>query len=178
MRTRNTKARGDSHLDALTPEQQAELNLWLTTGNPTYAKAVTHVRRAYGVSTNVSSVRSYYFNVALPWSYAQARGAAQEIAQLQEGSFEPAILKRLQQLAFELMTAPRTDVKTLRAFMKMLGDSRKLQLQQQTIALDARRVTVLESKMAEAKAKLEGLKSKGGLTPDTLRQIEEAAAIL
>ncbi|MBL9187914.1 MAG: hypothetical protein JNK23_10575 [Opitutaceae bacterium] len=136
MRTRNTKARGDSHLDALTPAQQEQLSLFLTTGNPTYEEAVAHVRAEFGVSTNVSSVRSYYFNVALPWSYAQARGAAKEIAAMEEGQFEPAIMKRLQQLAFELMTSPKVDVKTLRAFMKMLGDSRKLQLQQQTLSLE------------------------------------------
>ena len=41
-----------------------------------------------------------------------------------------------------------------------------------------RRVKLLEENAAKAKAALEGIKSKGGLTPETLKQIEEAARLL
>ena len=41
-----------------------------------------------------------------------------------------------------------------------------------------RRVKILEENAAKAKAALEGLKSKGGLTPETLARIEEAARLL
>ena len=44
--------------------------------------------------------------------------------------------------------------------------------------LSARRVALLEENAAKAKAALEGLKSKGGLTKETLRTIEEAAKLL
>jgi len=44
--------------------------------------------------------------------------------------------------------------------------------------LSARRVALLEENAAKAKAALEGLKSKGGLTAETLKTIEEAAKLL
>ena len=82
---------------------------------------------------------------------------------------------------------------------KPIGDSLKLmeRLQQQRVieqnqerleqndrklAQNDRRIKVLEENQASAKAKLESavtsLKSKGGLTPETLSQIEEAAKLL
>ena len=42
----------------------------------------------------------------------------------------------------------------------------------------SRRVALLEENAAKAKAALEGLKSKGGLTAETLKTIEEAAKLL
>lgn len=48
---------------------------------------------------------------------------------------------------------------------------------QQIAALEAAAAARAE-KAAAAKAALEGLKSKGGLTPDTLKRIEEAAGLL
>ena len=51
-----------------------------------------------------------------------------------------------------------------------------------SLAHDARRLKLLEDNAAEAKAKLLALttaaKSTGGLTPETLKQIEEAAGLL
>ena len=44
--------------------------------------------------------------------------------------------------------------------------------------LTARRVRLLEENAAKAKLALEGLKTKGGLTAETLRTIEEAAGLL
>lgn len=44
--------------------------------------------------------------------------------------------------------------------------------------LAMRRVRILEDNAAKAKAALEGIKSKGGLTPETLARIEEAARML
>ena len=41
-----------------------------------------------------------------------------------------------------------------------------------------RRVKLLEDRAAEAKAKLTAVATKGGLTPETLKQIEEAASLL
>ena len=44
--------------------------------------------------------------------------------------------------------------------------------------ISVRRVRILEENAAKAKAALDGLKSKGGLTAETLRTIEEAAGLL
>ena len=44
--------------------------------------------------------------------------------------------------------------------------------------LAQRRIKILEDNAAKAKAALEGLKTKGGLTAETLKTIEEAAGLL
>jgi len=46
------------------------------------------------------------------------------------------------------------------------------------VGLKERRIALLESAAASAKSKLESIKKKGGLTADTLKQIEEAAGLL
>lgn len=59
---------------------------------------------------------------------------------------------------------------------------RALDQQDKTIEQNNRRITLLETAAAEAKAKLLALtssaQSRGGLTPETLKQIEEAAGLL
>lgn len=46
------------------------------------------------------------------------------------------------------------------------------------LALSERRVKLLEENAAKAKQQLEAVKQKGGLTPEVLREIEEAAKLL
>jgi hypothetical protein len=54
----------------------------------------------------------------------------------------------------------------------------QLEIKSGALALAERRVALLEENAARAKAALEGVKSKGGLSAETLRQIEEAAGLL
>jgi hypothetical protein len=61
---------------------------------------------------------------------------------------------------------------------KLKLKERALNQKDQDLALAERRVEMLEANATQAKAALEGIKSKGGLTPETLRQIEEAAKLL
>lgn len=129
------KPRGDSKLDALTPEQQEQLCTWLTVDNLTYAAARKALQARFGVATTPSALCSYFGKVALPWKYAQDHAAAKELAAMQKGDFQPATLKRIEQLAFQLATSNRVDVKTLKSFVKMLTDSEKVALQKQNLAL-------------------------------------------
>jgi hypothetical protein len=55
---------------------------------------------------------------------------------------------------------------------------RQLDQKDKDLSISERRVSLLEENAAKAKAALEGIKSKGGLTPETLKQIEEAAGLL
>jgi hypothetical protein len=54
----------------------------------------------------------------------------------------------------------------------------KLALENRKVELAERRVVLLEDNAAKAKAALEGLKTKGGLTAETLATIEQAAGLL
>ena len=104
------KPRGDSKLDALTPDQREQLCSWLTVENLTYAKAQAQLKQRFGISTTRSALCSFFASVAAPWKYAQARGEADSFAGLMEGKFDEASIKRAKQLAFEAMTTPASVV--------------------------------------------------------------------
>lgn len=129
------KPRGDSHLDNLLPEQKDQLSEWLTVENLTYAKARMRVREKFGVSTTPSALSSFFGSVALPWKYARDHSSAHEMASWKQGEFRPATMKRLEQLAFQLASSNRVDVKTLKAFVKMITDGEKVALQKQNLNL-------------------------------------------
>jgi hypothetical protein len=87
----------------------------------------------------------------------------------------PEDVARVGQMVF---TSEMVDAGNVKAFVAL----EKLRMQQQALDHDRRRITLLEANAAQAKAKLDALataaKSGGGLTPETLRQIEEAAGLL
>lgn len=128
------KPRGDSKLDALNGQQQALLSEWLTVENLTYAKARERVREQFGITTTRSALCSFYARVAAPWKYARAAGEADQFADLMEGKFDAATIKRTKQLAFEALTSPTPDIKAAKALLKIVGDSAKIDLQRQTLA--------------------------------------------
>jgi hypothetical protein len=130
------KPRSDSKLDSLPPKQREELSRWLTEENVSYEEARKRVGARFGVLVSSDSTFSdFYHSVALPWKYARARNFAGEMAALQDGQFKPAILKRLEQLSFELASSNHVDVKTLKVFFKMLTDSEKVELQKGSLKL-------------------------------------------
>jgi len=88
----------------------------------------------------------------------------------------------LQQMVFGLLRLP-TDQRDPEAIALLMGHALKVrdqELKAKDLELSARRVKLLESAAKSAKEKLEALTkaNKGGLTADTLKQIEEAASLL
>lgn len=129
------KPRGDSKLHGLSPERKAQLCAWLTVDNLTYKEARARLASEFGCFTSDNAL-SEFWPVALKWKYARDHAAAQDMASWQQGDFQPAVKKRLEQLAFQLATSPTVDVKTLKAFVKMITDGEKVQLQKNTLALE------------------------------------------
>lgn len=148
MSTRKT--RGDSKLDALPPAQQEQLAEWLTIENLTYAEARARVAEQFGVFTSLSALQSFYARFAAPWKYTRAHGEAETFAQLMEGQFDAATIKKAKQLAFDAMANPQPDLKSAKALLKIVGDSHKLTLAEKKLTLDERKVTLLEAKAALA----------------------------
>lgn len=169
MRTPHKKPRGDSHLDNLPGDQKVQLCAWLTHENVIYKEAVVRCREQFGIATNGSSLRSFYSNVALPWSFAQARDSAETFAQLMEGDFNEASIKRAKQLAFEAMTSPQPNIEAAKSLLKIVGDSAKVDLARERLSLDARKVKLLEAKAAQADA-AEGVTRDPTLTPELREQ--------
>jgi glutamine synthetase type III len=135
MRTPHKKPRGDSKLDRLPEDQKEQLCAWLTVENLTYKEARTRCAEQFGCFTTEHALSQFFQSVALRWKYAQDHSAAQEMASWQQGDFQPAVKKRLEQLAFQLASSPTVDVKTLKSFIKMLTDGEKVQLQKNTLSL-------------------------------------------
>ncbi len=143
------KPRGDSKLDALTPEQKVQLAEWLTVENLIYSKARARVLQEFGVSTTVSALSSFYSRFAAPWSYAQASGDAESFTALMSPHLEPAALKRATQLAFSALTNRKPDIKAAKALFKIVGDSAKLNLAERKLSLDADKFRQLVKTEAE-----------------------------
>jgi hypothetical protein len=159
------KPRSDSKLDALSEEQHVTLAEWLTIENVSYADAKARVLDQFGVSTSVAALQSFFSRFAAPWKYARAAGEADSFADLMEGKFDAATIKKAKQLAFDAMSGPRPDLKAAKALLKIVGDSAKLSLAQEKLSLDARKVKILEAKAAQADA-AKAVTSDESLTPE------------
>lgn len=131
----------------------------------------------FGFSLSVQTVSNFY-----QWLELKRRmdGAAERAAQARlelarDPSISPEDLERVAQTVFTAETLESGDVKAYVA-MARLGLARR------SLDLDARRIAMLEAAARQAKEKLEALasnaKDKGGITPETLAQIEEAAGLL
>lgn len=144
------KPRPDSVLKNLPPAQQDALFAWLTAENITYAEARKRLAEQFSVRTSPAALSAYYSSVVVPRKYAEARGLADDLAKLAEGSFDPATTKRLQQLLFEMSVSNRVDLKAIKTLAKIVGDSHKLTLAQSRLELDKRKVKILEAKAAQA----------------------------
>jgi hypothetical protein len=130
-----SKPRADSKLKSMPREWQDQLCEWLTVENVTYQEARKRLIERYEVSSSQAALSEFYSSVAVPWKYARARNLAAEFASMAEGQFRPAILKRVEQLAFEIAASRKVDIKTLRTFVKMLTDSEKVELQRGNLKL-------------------------------------------
>jgi hypothetical protein len=163
------KPRSDSKLANLPEETQAEVAGWCKEG---LEVAREQCKARLGISVAVSSLSLWY-----GWYRRQ------EVLRSGNSRVE-------QTLEWFRRNKPNASAEELRgatflAMTLMYGEDPQLQLailKEQGRDLDrelaARRVRLLEENAAKAKAALEGLKSKGGLTAETLRTIEEAAGLL
>lgn len=142
------KPRSDSKLDALLPEQREQLASWLTVENLSYAKARARVLKEFKITTSAAALVSFYSRFAAPWKYAQAKDEADTWANLMDGRFDEATIKRAKELAFDSMIGPKPDLKTAKTLLKILGDSAKVKIAQDKLSLDARKVKLLEEKAA------------------------------
>lgn len=179
------KPRSDAKLKSLPPNQRDMLIRWLVDENVSYEKARERLREDFGVETSTGALSAFYSNECFTVRYGQARDLAETIGQAMTSEpekFDEATIAMVKQKAFERAVAKDGDIKELAILAGILTDTAKLRIKEKEVDLASRRVGLLEEKAAQAKAQLEsalaGVKTRGGLTPETLKQIEEAAALL
>jgi len=177
--TKTRKPRGDSKLDSLPPAQLTELVQGLLCGW-TYAEALDWLQVECGVSVSLSSLTPFYSRHVEPILVERKKFAAlsaKTLAKLatESEAFDAAAIGELKEYAYRLIRDPKSNPEEARKWMETL-------IKAQAGQRDSRKLSLVEAAAAEAKAKLVALasaaKSTGGLTPETLAQIEEAAGLL
>lgn len=176
------KPRADSKLKNL-PEADQE-GFWLLmhpadaeTPAWTLEAVVGHIFDTYQLFVSISTLSEWHSWYALKRRMeAAAERANQTSIELAKNSdLTPEDIERVAQTVFTAETLEAGNVKGYVALAKLRLASRALDH-------DARKLALLESAAREAKAKLEAIassaKSTGGLTAETLKQIEEAAGLL
>lgn len=163
------KTRSDSLWAKLRPEQREELFGYLDAGGA-IADGLA-LLKTWGIKSSAGALSRCYSLQSFAWRLERARLAAEAARGCLPENFEEAKRKIVAQKIFEMVANSEANPKNVIAV-------RKLEIEQEKLQLAERRVHILEQNMAEAKRKLEGIKSKGGLTKETLAQIEEAAGLL
>lgn len=173
--------RSDAKLKNLPP--QALEDLWRfrypeEDGEKLTLEAVcVQVQELFGFSCSLSSLSEFYKWLRLKkrMESAAERASQARLALAQDPNMTPEMLARVGQMVFTAETIEDGNVK---AYVELV----KLQLQARSLEINARKLKLLEDSAKEAKAKLTALasaaKSNNGLTPETLKQIEEAASLL
>lgn len=132
----------------------------------------------FGFEVSTSAVANFYQWLAMKRRMESAAASADQ-AKLewvkQNPDTKPDDLEALGQMVFTSESIHDGNVK---AFVALMRERTRAKI----VEHDRRRLVLLEENARQAKAKLEALttdaKSKGGLTPETLRQIEAAAGLL
>lgn len=155
------------------------------------AIAAVQVPLRYGFPISISSLSYFYKWLAVRRDFRESRDVVHQIKE--ELKRDPDMSLEAIERAGVIMLATggiqRKDGKLFSAMMK-IGQGRtkldqndkRLKQTDKVIEQNNRRIRLLEEAAADAKAKLLAIannaKSTGGLTPETLRQIEEAARLL
>jgi hypothetical protein len=145
----------------------------------------------YGFTVSLSTLSSFYKWLAVRRDFRESRDVVHQIKE--ELKRDPEMSLEAIERAGVIMLATggiqRKDGKLFSAMMK-IGQGRtkleqndkRLKQTDKSLSQVDRRIRLLEDAAAEAKAKLLALttnaKSAGGLTPETLKAIEEAAGLL
>jgi hypothetical protein len=171
------KTRSDAKVDGWAPEVRADLEGWLFEGNCSYTAALARLKEKHGLGCSIGALTGWYQRRALQRkidrisaSRRMAEALEAELkasAPLMEGAMAQLILQR----AFELSAQDQWKPGELAEVVGMV-------VRLANTDVDRRKVALLEEKAREAKAKLTQVVSKGGLSPETLKQIEEAAGLL
>lgn len=167
----------------LSDVQQSELADWLLSGMP-YHQARALVAKDFGVTVAISAFTPFWQHVCAPRLIAKrhlALTTAEEIAadaERQPGRFDSATIDALKQRAFELSISPAANPKDVKALFSLVLKSRDQDLKSAQVDLAERRIQLLESQARAVKDKLNQVTQRGGLTPETLAKIQEAANLL
>jgi hypothetical protein len=174
--------RADAKLKNLPDEAQEALWEYLHPADPeerrrTLAEAQSEVPLRHGFTVSLGSLSEWrsWYALRRRMNAARERADQTRIELLKDASLRPDEIEKVAQAVFTAETLEAGNVKGYVALAQLRLKARQLDH-------DARKLALLEAAAAEAKEKLLALtataKTKGGLTPETLAEIEAAAGLL
>ncbi|MFU8894015.1 MAG: hypothetical protein ACNA8L_10340 [Luteolibacter sp.] len=172
------KPRSDSKLDSLPESRVLELRDGLL-GGWKYDEALSWLAAECGVSSSLAALSGFYRRHCAPVVKSRLQLASLKAEAIGEmaGStdWDTASIERLRQMVFEFMASPDSDMEATERMFRLL-------LKRKDQELAERQIKMREEAAAEAKAKLElataKAKAKGGISEETLKELEEAAKLL
>jgi len=175
------KARSDSKLHGLPPEQSEQLQDWLLAGM-SYRVVLKLLAKEYGVKTSLSSLSTYYHDV-VPFAVIEKRRRAVAMAnsiavdaKAAPGQIEDATIELLAQKAFELAIAPNVDPKAVKQLFSLVLKARDQANDEKALDLKLRQYEDKLNAIAELAST--GKKRKGGISQATIEEIERKANLL
>lgn len=181
------KPRGDAKLKTLSPELQEAVIRKLESG--TQEDVLTWLRQEFDISTSAGALSSFYSWYQLGQDLQSAASFADDLRdtlkELPGLELRDDAINQAAQAVFEMRAAQSKDPDLFIELRKLRlaehSAKTKARQKERELKLQERRVKLLEDqaeRAAQAKTKLQEVQSRGGLTPDTLRAIEEAANLL
>ncbi len=161
---------------------------WVFSERPSFSDRLEWLEK-HSCSTSAGAVhRLHRSPEAAVWRSAEAAKARRAMEANLPKDLEETFRKSLLNARFNEVMGELSHKEMMDHYQLEL-DSAHLKLKERQVALKEkvdpaklaqadRRIALLEGAAQQAKAKLQGITSKGGLTPETLRQIEEAAGLL
>lgn len=174
------KPRSDAKLLNMPVEHKEKLADWLMSGLP-YYKALDLVRDDLKVDTSIGALQNFwdtYVGEVLIRQRAEAVRTANMLAEKaseKPGRFDAATIEAIKQKAFELSISPGASPKALGTLFMLILKSRDQELEQMQID---QKIREFEERISAGKSKLKKAMSKGGISPDTLKSMEEAIGLL
>jgi len=168
------KPRGDAKLKTLPAPVQAAL---FDQCKPGYGPAAAWLLAEHGIKTSAGALSQFYgwypFSLSATVSYARQFEA--ELAKLPALAGDAAKISQLGQIGFEMLAMRTQDLEGFATLKKIRNKEVELTISQKAHELKVRQY---EEKIAAARSSLEKAKGKGGVSPETLKLIEEQLRLL
>jgi len=174
------KKRADSLFAKMTPDQREDLFLLCLEQGGSLQDGLK-LLADWGLSSSPAALSRLMTEHGMVWRIDRAKLAASARKDSLPRDWEESKRQGLAQKEFEL-TFRDLSAKEWYLLKSIELDERAMKLKEtiepKKLILAGRRIKLLENAAAQAKEKLVGIVSKGGLSPETLKQIEEAAGLL
>lgn len=177
------KTRSDAVLKNLPPDQYEALVDWLLAGNP-YRIVKKRLKEEFQVATSNASLSDFWAeccSAELLKRRQRAVSLADEVAEeaaARPGEFDAATIDALKQKAFELAVNPAADPRDIKGLFMLILKARAQTINEREIELAERKFAEQQERNVQARARIEGAMSKGGVSKGTLTEIEEALKLL